>query len=338
MKLKGINYDAGIQFHQDDLSRPTFDPAIMHRELEIIKKDLHCNAVRISGTEIARLVATAEDALQQGLEVWLSPFLPDKDPEETLEYIVNCAAAAEKLRQQWPQLVFILGSELTWFMRGILEGDNFFERLGNPLSLWWRLKVLRMHNKPLNAFLARANAAVREVFHGQITYASAPIEAVDWELFDFVCLDYYRGKQNRDTYDQRLKRHFNHGKPVIITEVGLCAYQGAEDKGGRGFLIIDPKNRQQLDDNYVRDESLQANELFDMMQILDNAGVEGIFVFTFVSPALTYSEDPRYDLDMASYSLTKSYIDKHGTTYPDMLWEPKEAFKMVADYFAKQNA
>ena len=43
-----------------------------------------------------------------------------------------------------------------------------------------------------------------------------------------------------------------------------------------------------------------------------------------------------YHLDMASYSLVKSYADKHGTTYPHMPWEPKKSFKTVADYFAKQ--
>jgi hypothetical protein len=26
---------------------------------------------------------------------------------------------------------------------------------------------------------------------------------------------------------------------------------------------------------------------------------------------------------------------KHGITYPDMTWEPKESFKAVADYYAK---
>ena len=52
-----------------------------------------------------------------------------------------------------------------------------------------------------------------------------------------------------------------------------------------------------------------------------------------VSPTLTSNDDPLYDLDMASYSLVKSYADKHGTTYPDMPWEPKESFKAVADYF-----
>jgi len=335
MKLKGINYDVGIEFSQQYISRPEFDPGIVHRELEIIKGDLHCYAVRISGTDPARLLAAAEDALSQDLEVWLSPHLHDKTPQETLEYTVSCAAAAEVLRQQWPRLVFILGCELTWFMQGILKGDNFMERLGNPLSMLWRLKILGVHNKPLNAFLANANETVRHVFHGQVTYASAPIEAVDWGLFDFVGLDYYRVKENRDTYGQRLRRHFAHGKPVVITEVGLCTYQGAEDKGARGFAIVDPKNMQQLNGHYVRDEALQARELTDMLQVLTGAGVAGTFVFTFVSPALTNSDDPRRDLDMASYSLVKSYSDAHGSTYPNMPWEPKESFKTVADYYAR---
>jgi hypothetical protein len=336
MKRKGINYDVGIEFHRDYISRPIFDSSIMHRELEIIRQDLHCNAIRISGTDVDRLMVTAEEALKQGLEVWLSPHLHDKNEQETLAYTIKCAAAAEKLRKQWPQLVFILGCELTWFMQGILPGVNFMERLGSPLSMWWRLKIVGAHNKPLYAFLGKANAAVREVFHGQVTYASAPIEAVDWSLFDFVCLDYYRVQQNRDSYGPRLKRHFAHGKPVVISEVGLCTYRGAEDKGARGFMIVDPKNQQQLDGDYVRDEGLQARELTDMLTTLENAGVDGAFVFTFVAPVLTYNENPRFDLDMASYSLVKSYADKHGTTYPDMTWEPKESFRAVADYYAKQ--
>ena len=339
MKRKGVNYDVGIDFGHGYISRPTFDARVIHRELTIIKNDLHCNTVRISGTDMSRLMTTAEDALEQGLEVWLSPHLHDKTAQETLEYTVQCAQAAEALRKQWPKLVFILGCELTLFMQGILKGNNFMERLGSPLSVWWKLKVLRLHNKPLNAFLVKANKAVREVFHGQVTYASAPIEAVDWSLFDFVGLDYYRGAKNRDTYGERLKRHFAHGKPVMITEVGLCAYQGAEDKGARGFMIVDQANQKQLNGDYIRDEGLQARELTDMLQILDDAGVNGAFVFTFVAPALPHNEDPLHDLDMASYALAKSYAgNKHGVTYPDMSWEPKESFKAVGDYFAKQEA
>jgi len=334
MNRKGVNYDVGIEFLSDYVSRPIFDAELVHKELEIIKNDLHCNAVRISGTDINRLMAASENALKQGMEVWLSPHLHNKNPQETLEYTVKCARAAEELRKCWPQLVFILGCELTIFMNGILKGKNFFERAGNPLTLL-KLKVLGTHNKPLNAFLNRANRAVREVFHGQVTYASAPIEAVDWSIFDFVCLDYYRGDRNRDSYGERLQRHFAHGKPVIITELGCCTYKGAEDKGGRGFMIIDSNNSEKLNGDYIRDEEMQAREISEMLQLVDHEGVEGAFVFTFVSPSLPYNETPKYDLDMASYSLVKSIRGQNGVIYPELPWEPKKSFEIVANYFSK---
>ncbi len=85
----------------------------------------------------------------------------------------------------------------------------------------------------------------------------------------------------------------------------------------------------------MRDEGVQARELTDVLSILEGVGVEGAFVLTFVTPALPYSEDPKHDLDMASYSLVKSYGGgKHGTTYPDMPREPKESFRAVAEYYA----
>ena len=65
--------------------RPRFSPSEVHSELEIIKTELHCNSVRICGQDIDRLMIAAEDALDQGLEVWLSPELWDRSPEETLE-------------------------------------------------------------------------------------------------------------------------------------------------------------------------------------------------------------------------------------------------------------
>lgn len=204
MRLRGINYDVGIEFNEKYHSRPKFDIAVVERELEIIKTDLHCNAIRISGTDIERLIITAEAALKLEFEVWLSPHLHDKNEHQTIDYTVKCAMAAEHLRKKYSKLIFILGCELTFFMNGILKGKNVFERLGNPISLAWRLKVLGSYNKPLNAFLTKANHEVRRVFHGQVTYSSAPIESVDWSLFDFVCLDYYRESRNRNSYAERL--------------------------------------------------------------------------------------------------------------------------------------
>src|SRR5258708_4123563 len=117
MKRKGVNYDVGIEFSSDYVSRSLFDAQIIYRELEILQHDLHCNAVRISGTAIDRLVIAAEYALKLGLEVWFSPHLLEKSEQETLDYTLQCAIAAEKLRQQWPDLLFVLGCELTLFMQ-----------------------------------------------------------------------------------------------------------------------------------------------------------------------------------------------------------------------------
>jgi len=333
MERKGVDYDVG-RVLEGTLTRPTFDMGVVHRELEIIKNDLHCNVVRICCQDIDRLTQAAEDALKLGLEVWLSPELFEKSEQETFDYIVKAAEAAETLHQKYPRLVLSLGSELSIFMQGIIEGNNLLERVGNPSFM--ENVIAGKHNKALNAFLARANQAVRQVFHGKVTYFSVPLEAVDWSLFDFVGLDIYRDARIKDSFGDIIKRYLSYGKPVVIGEFGCCTYKGAENAGGMGWAIVDfVNNRLQLKGDHVRDEELQAHEITDMLGIFDTVGVNGTFVFTFVAPEMTYNENPKYDLDMASYSLVKSYTDRHGTTYPDLPWEPKEAFTAVAEYYVK---
>jgi hypothetical protein len=89
--------------------------------------------------------------------------------------------------------------------------------------------------------------------------------------------------------------------------------------------------------NHVRDEAWQAREITKTLTLLDAAGVDGAFVWTFADPRWTFSEVPRYDLDMSVASLVKTYCaGRSGTTYPDMTWEPKEAFRAVAEYYSRQ--
>jgi hypothetical protein len=237
MKFKGVCYDVG-RIMMGNNWRPIFDPNVVHRELEIIKNDLHCNSVRICGLDIDRLIIATKDALEQGLEVWLSPERWDESQEKTHNHILKTAKAAEELCKQWPEnLVFIVGSELTLFMQGIFEGDNFLERIKNP-SFWNNIKE-GTHNKLLNDFLFKTNKEIRQVFSGKVTYASAPLETVDWSLFDFVCVDMYRDSYVKDSYGDIIKQYFNYKKPVVISEFGCCTYQGAEDAGSMGFLIVD---------------------------------------------------------------------------------------------------
>ena len=320
------------------------------------KNDLHCNAVRICGQDIDRLVIAGQDALEQGLEVWVSPELWDNSPEDTLDYVAEAAKRAEELRKHRPgQVIFSVGSELTLFMQGILEGDTFLERLHQP-SFAEQIRS-GAHNAPLDAFLAKADDAVRQVLKGNVTYASVPLETVDWGRFDFVAVDPYRDARIRDRFTDLLRRFFAHGRPVVITEFGCCTYRGAADAGGMGWAIVDldiaelGKRPPELNGEYVRDEAEQAEELTDLLTIFDDSDVDGAFVFTFVAPTSPYSDDPRYGLDMASYSLVKSYgnrlgdlaatfpdppwdTDRSGTTYPGVPWEPKQSFQAVADFYA----
>ena len=387
MNRKGVCYDVG-RVMMGSQWRPKFDPKQVHRELEIIKNDLHCNTVRICGLDLKRLETAAEDALTQGLEVWLSPEMWDRNQEETLTYLKNAAEVAEALRQRFlGRVVLSVGSEATLFMQGIVEGENFMQRMSNP-SFWTNIQAGK-HNEPLNAFLSKACRAVRQNFKGEVTYFSVPFEKVDWGLFDFVGVDLYRDVRIKSIFDKMVKAYHVYKKPVIIGEFGCCNYMGADLLGGSGFIVVfgmmndylggkiavpSPfaqmlKVIPKVDGHYVRSESLQAKEIIEQLTVFDVAGMEGAFVFTFISPTSAYNDDPRFDLDLGSFSLVKSYperdtfrqivaesakqakelgidaapdlsdkfasvIGRHGSTYPDMPWEPKESFKAVADYYA----
>jgi len=340
MKTKGVCYDVGREMLGRNW-RPRFDRRVVHRELEIIRDDLHCNAVRIQGRDLDRLAVAAEDALRQGLDVWFSPELWDHTPDETRAYVAGGARRAEELRAQWPgHVVFSVGSEVTLFTQGFLPGNNVLERLAHP-SLWETLRA-GAHNPPLNAFLAATTAEVREVFHGSVTYASVGLETVDWSPFDIVGVDLYRDGRAREMYPRLIERYRRLGKPVANMEFGCCTFQGAEDLGGRGWEIIDwSQTPPQLKGPYVYDQSSQAREVAELLRINDEAGVDATFVFTFEDQAGVEDAGRElirqlpFDFDIARYGLVKMHLDERpGSVYPDMPWEPKAAFRAVADYYA----
>ncbi len=109
--------------------RPEFSPEEARRELQIIRDDLHCNAVRICGQDLGRLMTASRHALDCGLQVWLSPGLWDHSPGETLGYIATAAEATQDLHRHRPgQVVFSVGSEAAHFMADIAAGGSVFER------------------------------------------------------------------------------------------------------------------------------------------------------------------------------------------------------------------
>jgi hypothetical protein len=58
MRGKGVCYDTGF-FNRGVSTHEPFDPEVVERELRIIREDLHCTAVRLTGGDLERLKIAA---------------------------------------------------------------------------------------------------------------------------------------------------------------------------------------------------------------------------------------------------------------------------------------
>jgi hypothetical protein len=342
LRLRGINYDTGFAAFGalDQLSRPSFDPEQVRNEIAIIARDLHCTAVRISGREIERLVLAAEAATSLGLEVWFSPFPTELGPAELAPYFREAARAAEPLRARG-NVVFVLGCELTVFNRGFLPGDTQLDRLhalADPALLTSAGLSIEEQVRAFHSALAESARAVRESFEGPLSYAAGSWEPVDWSLFDIIGVDHYLDASNRDSYGAQLRPYLAHGRPVVVTEFGCCTYRGAEDRGALGWNIVDRAARpQRLTQHVVRDERVQVQYLREVLRALEQEPVAGAFWFTFASYLNPHHADAHLDLDCASYGLVKVLESGTGNAYPGLPWEPKLAFHVLSELYARRE-
>jgi hypothetical protein len=335
MRAKGISYDTG--FVRDSvISRAHFDPEVVRRELTIIRDDLHCTAVRVTGGDPERLELAATHAADLGLEVWFSPYPLELTAGEMLALFADCAERAERIRRRGAEVVFVTGAELSLMGKGFLPGDTQADRLGHLLGHRALVGELSLR---VNDFLGKAAAEVRARFGGGITYAAIPLERVDWTPFDIVGVDLYRSAEVADQFSEGVRTLVAQGKPVAITEFGSAAYRGAGDRGARFLEVVefdkDTGRPVRLDGEHVRDEEEQATYLRELLEVFDNGGVDSAFVFLFALDGFYHrpNGDPRDDLDMASPGIVKVLDDGTGDTYPDMSWEPKAAFRTLAEYY-----
>ncbi|WP_424216208.1 hypothetical protein ACN20G_29115 (plasmid) [Streptomyces sp. BI20] len=337
MRTFGITYDTGFT-SAGTTTREPFDPVVVRREMRIIRDELGCDAVRVTGGDRDRLETAARYAAEARLEVWYSPFTNGLTAGELLDFLVDSAERAERLRRAGAEVVFLTGSEISLFTGGMLPGDTFEERaavLADPQRLRAVLPGLAAR---VNAFLGEAVAAVRARFGGRIGYASLPFEGVDWTPFDIVATDAgYRDARTADRFADGLRALTAHGRPAAVTEFGCTTYRGAADAGGRGDAVIvwdDRARPVRFTVPVVRDEREQADCLRELLDALDASGVDAAFVNTFARYDLphAYADDDR-DFDKASFGVVK-VLDggRTGTAYPSLPWEPKAAFHTLATY------
>ncbi|MEV0788336.1 hypothetical protein [Kribbella sp. NPDC050459] len=325
----GVNYDTGLRYDGRS-TRERFDPEEVRRDLTVIADQLHAPAVRVSGNDPDRLGTAGEAALAAGLELWFSPVPMDLEPDEFIAFLTDCGRRAEALRQSGRgDVVLVLGCELSVFCKGFVPGETSGERLAlmaDPATWADPAKLTQ-----LQAGLARWGevqqqlaSAARSVFGGRITYAAGLWEDVNWDLFDIVAVDAYRDAANAATFAEELAARKKWGKPVVATEFGCCAYRGAADRGGTGWMIVNREvDPPVINGGYERDEEEQVEYLIELVEEFDRIDLAAAFWFSFAGFALPHRpDDPEHDLDLSSYGLVAVDDDGH--------WEPKPVFARLA--------
>lgn len=292
--VHGIGYDAGVLYDGDFDSRPVWESDDVRTDLRAIRHRLGCDAVLVMATDIDRLLDTARMAREEGLSVWIQPRLFDATRAQVTTHLAEVAERAESLRLEHGGRVSLnIGCELSLSARGFTPGRTFSSR-GALLPLFSML--LPLVNLRLRRFLRQLAGVARDRFAGPISYGAGQWEHPDWAIFDVVGLDAYRDASNAWRFAKALRRaverHHIAGRRVYVFEFGTCSYAGAAENAS------------------------QASDVLD-----ETAGVDGTFVWGFSEPALTRSDVPGRDLDIASYGIVAPLSD--GT------WQPKHAFETI---------
>ncbi|WP_033346330.1 hypothetical protein [Catenuloplanes japonicus] len=327
MRIFGMNYDTGFVSGGSTTHEP-FDPETVRRDLRVIRDELHCDAVRITGGLQDRLEVAARLAAEAGLEVWYCPFTNGLDRAGLMAFVLDGAERAERLRLTGASVVYLTGSEIAMFTDDFLPGRDLAERMalltGDPGRLREALGAARA---AVRGFLAEAVPEVRKRFHGPISYASLPLDDVDWSLFDIIAGDGgYRDATNAAAFPQTLAAAVGQGKPYAATEFGSCTFRGAGEVAGSPEPVTYGADGRAVALTAVleRDEEAQARYVLDLLRDLEAGGVEAAFVYTFANRHLPTTGDPERDFDLAARGVVR--------VLPDGSWVPKAAFHALADY------
>lgn len=346
MRVKGINYDTGFLSAGTSTHEP-FDPDVVRREMRVIRDDLHCTGVRITGGDPRRLEIAARHAAEAGLEVWFCPFTNDLTEDALLDLLADCADRAERLRRTGAKVVLLTGSEISLVTMGFLPGETLEERvslLADPSRIHAAIGAVRAR---MNDFLYRAVEMVRARFRGPISYASLPFEGIDWTLFDIIASDaVYRSAATATNFRDLVRAFVAQGralgKPVAATEFGCMTHRGAAagTRDIHAMVTWDNGRPVALRGDYARDEAEQATYLRELLDVFATEGVDAAFVYTFARYDLPHRHDPHTDLDVVSCGVVKVLEEGAAAAvlqrlYPGMPWEPKAAFDVVAQCYGR---
>src|SRR5262249_9025688 len=202
----------------------------------------------------------------------------------------------------------LTGSELSLFTLGFLPDGTLTEKLSLVTDPARVRPVIAEVRARLNDFLHRAVDVVRKRFGGPVSYASLPLEGVDWTRFDIIATDAaYRSAVTAPQFRENVRAFVAQGraqgKPVAATEFGCATYRGAGNVASYIDQIIvwdDAGRAMGLNGDFVRDELEQANYVRELLDVFAAEGIDAAFVYTFARYDLPQRDDPAEGLDMGS--------------------------------------
>ena len=112
--------------------------------------------------------------------------------------------------------------------------------------------------------------------------------------------------------------------------------RGAGDYGAGGFQIVDYTTQPPtIPEGFTRSEETQAREIRELLTIFAEEGVAGAFVYNFLAQFDVHSDEQRHDLDTASHAIVKV---RPGAEDAPLVWEPKQAFDVIAEIYSDHAA
>ena len=313
--IKGIVYTTAVvqEFYQ---MPPTEDQ--MKEHLFVIKNELGCNGIRITGDIDEISYKCAEMAIDLGYEcIVLSPFWINYTPEDTVSRMVYFSKDAEKLREKHDGVLLNLVEEPSTTPRGILDDSPSWKvRTG---MIPQKYKDPRWH-KRYQKFLEDLIDASKH-FNGKrlIGFGSWEWETAEWRDLDIEIVgDSHYWYPNYGDWSNPNNSYITHmnsvrvfGKPYYITEWGSCTYKGAWERGADAW-----RDAMSMSAPYNEEEQVNAIERY--AQMFNNANkVDAIFLFEF----WTNQSFPYAPL---MYEIIKP---EHSNS-----WSRKKAFHMYKSY------
>jgi hypothetical protein len=164
LRHRGVVYTVG----KGETPATAWSARRMRADLRATRDELHADTVDITGDGVDRLTATAAEAAELGLHIWLQPTLGDVPERDILEHLAETGRFAERLRHQGASVDFSVGCEFWLFVPGIVPGATVLDRVRNILD--GTFDPARMQRR-LDAFTKKAATLGRSVFHGNLSYS-----------------------------------------------------------------------------------------------------------------------------------------------------------------------